>query len=246
VLLRAGARTELAAENVALGGPYVAVRTGDRITVLDRATLAVVGARDVRAATQLAVSRGWLVWRVARPDGGDRLYASPLPALQETRLVAGSGGPERIGRPALAGDRLVYGVSTATASRIVLDDLARRTRRVVLRSPSAQLAQPALRHRRLLYVEATYCSQRLRLAGLGQRDHVRTLLRIGSTARRDAGHDPGYTTQGSEPSLCPPGTPPRTDTMLWTTALGDDVAYVTLLRRRADGRSSTTLVRERA
>ena len=63
--------------------------------------------------------------------------------------------------------------------------------------------------------------------------HPRTLLRIGTTAHRDEGHDPGYTTQGSEPSLCPPGTPRRTDTVLWTTALGAGTAYVTLLRPSA-------------
>jgi hypothetical protein len=59
---------------------------------------------------------------------------------------------------------------------------------------------------------------------------VRTLLTIGSTAHRDRGYEPGHTTQGSEPSRCPRGTPHRTDAILWSTALAPAAAYVTLLR----------------
>lgn len=234
VLQRAdGTRADLPADDVALGGPYLAVRHGDAIEVLDRASLAVVLQRNVRRATQLAVSRGWLVWRVARAGGGDRLYAVALPAPGATRLLAGVGAPERIGRPALFGDRLAYAVATPARSQIVTQDLARGGRTVVRSSTATELSQPALHGDRLLYVEASYCSQELRLTRLHGARHPRTLLRIGTTAHRDAGHDPGYTTQGSEPSLCPPGTPRRTDTVLWTTALGSRTAYVTLLRPSA-------------
>jgi hypothetical protein len=106
---------------------------------------------------------------------------------------------------------------------------------VLLRSHRTQLSQPALDGGRVLFVESSFCSQRLRLTRLGHPDRARTLLRLGTTAQRDEGHEPGYTTQGSEPSLCPPGTPHRTDTLLWTTALAGHAAYVALLRPAAAG-----------
>jgi hypothetical protein len=243
-IVQGDARSEQPAQNVALGGRYLALRQGDTIAIVDRTTGALVGQRAAPGATQLAVSDRWLVWRATRAGGGDRLYASALPALAQTRLVAGVRARKRIGRPALDGDRLAYAVAEPHESRIVLERLARGSRRVVLRAPLAQLSQPALDGGRLLFVQSTYCSQRLRLARLAHPHRgVRTLLRIGSTAHRDSGHDPELTTQGREPSLCPRGTPPRTDTVLWTTALGGQDAYVTLLDPSATGAPRTTLTR---
>lgn len=235
------ALAELPAEQAAIGGPYVATRSGDRIEVRDRATGALVAQRRAPGATQLAVSAGWLVWRVTRPGGGDRLHASALPGLAGTRVVAGVRGRERIGRPALDGDRLAYATGTRLTSRIVVERLGgRRVRRVVLHARLAELSQPSLRGRHLLFVHATHCSQRLRLVRLGGSLHgARTLLRIGTTAHRDPGHEHDFSTQGREPGLCRRGTPPRTDTVLWTTALGLRDAYVTLLRPAADGPSAT-------
>jgi hypothetical protein len=172
--------------------------------------------------------------------------------MQAERVVAGVHGRERIGRPALDGDRLAYAIATPTrkASRIVVErlgsaDPAARHRRTVLRAPLAQLSQPALRGPRLLFVHATHCSQRLRLARLGESlSKARTLLRVGTTAHRDAGHEHDHTTQGREPGECSHGTPPRTDTLLWATALGVDYAYVTLLRPAAGGvAAAATLAR---
>lgn len=242
VVFDGGRRSELPARNVAIGGAYVAVRVGEHVTVRDRATGALVAERDAPGITQLAVSRHWLVWRATGAGGGDRLYASALPALAGARLVAGAAGRESIDRPALSGDHLAYAVSTPAVSRILIVNLATRRRRVVLRSRLAQLSQPALSGDRLLFVQSTYCSQRLRLTRTNFARHPRTLLTIGSTARRDEGHDPALTTQGSEPSRCPAGTPHRTDTVLWTTALGARDAYLTLLRPTA-GSAATTLVR---
>ncbi len=230
------------ARRVAVGGPHLAVQLGDRVTVRLFAGGADVAAIDLPGLTQLAVSRGWLVWRAGLPDGGERLYALPLPALGEARVVAQVGPRERIGRPSLAGDRLAYAVSGDDGSRIVVADLASATERTVLRSRLTQLSQPALRHRRLLYVEADFCVQRLLLADVRRPRSPRTLLRLGTTADRDEGHQHGHTTQGREPGMCPAGTPHRTDVMLWSTALAANGAYVTLLRPRA-ARPSAEIVR---
>lgn len=245
----------LASRLAALGGPHLAQVAGGAIAVSDwtRHTTpvfspagdAVARVASGAAVTQLAVSSRWLVWLTRDADGGQTLLATPLPAAADypSTALARSTGRLRIGRPALAGDRLAYALSSARGgSRIVLHDLAAGKVSVVRRSARTQLSQPALRHDRLLYVEARACDQRLLLTRLGR--STRTLLRIGSPGRRDAGHEHGHTTQGSEPTDCPRGTPRHDGRMLWTTALGAGSAYVTLLRPAASARRDrATLVR---
>jgi hypothetical protein len=257
VLMQGGVRSELAADQVAIGGRYLALRDGGTISLRDRGSGAPLGAVTAPCATQLAVSDRWLVWRAPRPGGGDRLWALPLPIAQATpaerrpvagasgvaRVVAGSGVRESLDRPSLAGDHLAYASHTRGESAIAIVDLASRRRRVVLGTRVAQVAQPALDGGRLLFVQSSYCSQRLRVISTRTLRGARTLLTLGATAHRDSGHEPGYTTQGSEPSRCPPGTPPRTDTVLWTTALAGRTAYVTLLRPAADRASDARIVR---
>ena len=236
VLVENDARREYGGQNVALGGRLVATREGERIVVRDRASDAVVLEQAAPRATQLAVPDSWLVWRTTRRGGGDRLWAMALPVARAVpasapgpRLIAGVRRRKSLGRPALDGDRLAYAVATRRESRIVVERLDRGSRRVLLRSDGAQLSQPALDGGRVLFVQSSQCSQRLRLTRLGHPGRARTLLRLGTTAHRDAGHEPDHTTQGSEASHCPGGTPHRTDTVLWSTALAGRDAYVTLL-----------------
>lgn len=254
VLVTGDARSELPAQGVAIGGPYVATRDGAHITVRDRASGAVVAEQHAPGASQLAVSQRWLVWRANRPGGGDRLWAMALPAARAVpaegnsdpvpaggevattaRLVAGTGDRESIDRPALSGDHLAYAASSRTDSRILIVNLATRSRRVALGTRIAQLSQPALAGGRLLFVQSTDCSQRLRVIRTSTLSRPRTLLRLGTIAHRDAGHELQYTAIGSNSSHCPRGTPHRTDTVLWTTALAGRAAYVTLLRPGSAG-----------
>lgn len=238
-------RTRLAADNVAIGGPYLAIRTGGVILLRDRASGRVVAQLNVQRASQLAVSSHWLVWREVGRSGGDRLLATRLPQLSRPRVIAADRRGAQVGRPALSLDRLVYAVSTTHASSLVARNLTTGAGSTVRSSTLTQLSQPALRNGALLYVEADYCTQRLVLMRLHAPHRARVLLRIGSTAPRDAGHEPGYTTQGSEPSRCPAGTPRRTDTLLWSTALAPGAAYVTLLRPSATAGVGATLARVR-
>jgi hypothetical protein len=229
IVASGAARTTAPAQNAAIGGVYLATRSGDTITVIDRASGALVAQRTAPGTTQLAVSDQWLVWRTTRRGGGDRLEAAQLPGLADVRVVAGVRKRKRIGRPALVGDHLAYAVAERHESRIVVDDLAGGTRRVLLRARFTQLSQPALNGGRLLYVQSTFCTQRLRVTSTGKPGSSRTLLTLGTNAHRDSGHEHHYSAQGSEPGHCRPHTPPRTDTVLWTTALGVRDAYVTLL-----------------
>lgn len=246
VLVQHGVRAALPARLVALGGRFVATDAGHAIVVRDRASGAPLATVPVSGATQLAVSDRWLVWRADRPGGGDRLWALPLPLAQAqpalavaagvARIVAGGvGAHASIDRPALSGDRLAYAATSQAGSRIAVANLATHRRRVVLAARRALLAQPALDGGRLLFVRSTYCSQLLELVATRAPQRARVLLALGTTAHRDAGHEPGQNAQGSAPSRCPSGSPRRTDTLLWTTALAGRDAFVTLLRPGAGG-----------
>ena len=254
LLVDGDARIALPAQDVAIGGRWVATLAGGAITVRDRATGAVVAQRAAPGASQLAVSGGWLVWRAPRPGGGDRLYASRLPAppppgtavplaIELPRVVAGGiGAHASIDRPALSGDRLVYATSTPGVSRVAIVNLATRGRRVVLATRVSQLSQPALDGGRLLFVQSTSCNQRLLVDRTSRPHRLRTLFEIGTTAHRDAGREPGLDPTGSATSRCPRGTPHRTDMLLWTTALAGRDAYVTLLRPGAGGRPAAARI----
>jgi hypothetical protein len=238
VLVDGTVRSELPAQTVAVGGRYVATRQGDHLAVEDRASGAVVVERDVADVTQLAVSNRWFVWRTTS-GRGDRLWVLPLPVAQAVpaqdagiaRLVTGASGRKAIDRPTLSGDHLAYAATTRGSSRILIVNLATQRRRLALVARAGRLSQPSLDGGRLLYVQSSYCSQRLRVIETSRlASRPRTLLRIGANARRDEGHEHDYATQGSEPGRCPRGTPGYTDTVLWTTALAGRDAYVTLLR----------------
>jgi hypothetical protein len=245
VLVDGDAIAELPADDVAVGGRYLATRSGTTLTVQDRGSGTTVAQLDAPGATALAVSNSWLAWRADRPGGGDRLWTLPLPVAQAVpaapgvaRLVAGARRRVAIDRPALSGDRLAYAANDRGISAIAIVNLATRHRRRALALRGGQLSQPALDRGALLYVQSSFCSQRLRVVATRRLRRPRTLLRIGATARRDAAHEHDYSTQGSEPSACPRGTPRRTDTLLWTTALAGRGAYVTLLRPGARGGSA--------
>ncbi len=224
----------------ALGGGDLAVHNGPDITVT--AGPALVGHVAIPGLVQVAVSATWLAARAVDPAGRGLLYVVPLPALAPTTMIAAEPSGVDLGRPAIDGDRIVVALNGPRTSRIIEFDLAKASHRVLRSSPGNQLLNPSLRGDGLLYVEATYCDQRLILGSSATPTQDRTLLRIGGVASRDAGHEPHHTSQGSEPSRCPVPRAPRTHVSLWTTALGPLAAYVTELAPNPPATPSATLV----
>jgi hypothetical protein len=223
----------------ALGGPYLVLHDGPTVTVT--AGGATVGRVALPGVEQLAVSAAWLVARVADATGRQILFALPLPSLAPAMLVAAEPAVD-LGRPAVDGDRVVAAITGPAVSRIVEFDLGSRRQRVLRQSRGSQLLNPSLLGGRLLYERATYCDQRLILGSPDTAAGGQVLLRLGGVARRDAGHEPGHTSQGSAPSRCPKPRVPRTPVSLWTTALGPAEAYVTELTPQAAGPPLATLV----
>ena len=233
ILIRAGRPAQrLPGSFPATGGGRVAWVQDEQIVVADAATLVPQEAFPVPGVDALAVSAGWVAWRVGR-----RLHARALGG-GAVRVVARGD----VGRPALEGDRLVFHRAAARRSRLHLVDLARRTRRVLRSARGALLLNPSLLGRELLYVRSTRARQQLRLRRGGRE---RVLYATTPTGRRDTGEEPGRDRTDHGTPFPEPAPRPRAGVTvtLWTTALARDAAYVTRLRARRGGGASAVLLR---
>jgi hypothetical protein len=211
-----------------LGGLYIAWRDGETVQVANAAdsTLTPVVSVTVPGVDALAVSDRWLVTR-APTSKGDALAARPLDAPTEVHPIASSRRPTQLGRPSIDGDVVVFHVATPHGSRIVEYDLAGSVTRVLRRSVSALLTNPALLGDRVLYVRQGDLAQQLELGPVRAGGRDRVLYRLAAPAQHDAGYEPGYSHQTRTPH-------PRTaQWTFWTTALSATHAYVTLVPRRS-------------
>jgi hypothetical protein len=241
VLVSGDGQTRVPGSHPALGGARIALIVGAAIQI--RQTSGTPFARTIPApgADAVAVSAEWVAWR-AHADDGDTIYATPL-AGGATRRVAKA---RELGRPALEGHRLAYHVNGRTGSRIVIADLTTGKRRTVRRERRTLLINPSLHGGQLAYVRNQFKRQELRLGPQSKRrpTHDRRLWSTVPTGRRVAGHDPGreHFRHGWPRKLWP--RPKRgLSATLWTTALGDGVAYVALLRQVAGQPLQATILR---
>jgi hypothetical protein len=138
--------------------------------------------------------------------------------------------PAALSRPAISGNTVVYSTATASGGWITAVDLANNRSRQIRVSHESQLLNPSLLGTALVYVESARCSQRLVLGYL-RVPVVRTLLTFAPVAGADVGHEPEHTAQGSR---TPCGRRPLQGarSLLWTTALAPDRAFVTVLDAR--------------
>jgi hypothetical protein len=238
-LLRNGQKLQLPGKDPALGDSFAAWHTEAAVTVAARDTLAPAVQLSIPGVDKLAVSDRWLVYRVKLPNGADEIASRALPAAMQPVLVARPRPAGRLGRPSLSGDIVVYHLATPGGSWLKAYDLARHTSRTLRYSRDNQLLNPSLLGSSLLYVRASRCSQQLRLGSLaGGRERV--LYQLAPLAGQDRGHERGHTRQGEH--LPCPHRPRPTKRMLWTTALGETVAYFTVIDPRRGGRTTPTLL----
>ena len=191
----------------AVGGPYVAVLSGETTLLLDRATLVTLAEVPTPGADALAVSQGWLAYRAKLKEGGDGIFARSMPtpgAFGTLQTVATIGDPAQLSPPSLDGGLLLYGIARPRGSRIVQRVLGSRKRRTLIRSGSALLFNPAVKGSRFAYV---------RTGGRGSK------LMIRKRAKRGRGK-PAFGVRRSRGTLT-------------STALTEGRAYVTLLHPSA-------------
>jgi hypothetical protein len=246
MLDRWGTREPTPGPHPAVGGGLLAFTGPETVEVRSQPDPLYAVTLPAPGADAVAVGAGWVAWRERHGDA-DVLMASPLPpAAPAPRRLASASAPVQVGRPALAGDRLLFHVAGTRSSRIDEVDLATGLRRTLRRQPRALLLNPSASGRHLLYVRSTFQRQQLRIGALEARAvrSDRAVYGLVPTGRRDAGHGPGDKHQAhGHPKKLPPRPRPGVAYTLWSTALGPDAAFVTRLRQKSGSPMRPTLLR---
>jgi hypothetical protein len=198
----------------AMGGPFLAIISGpDRIAVLNRSTRRRLAVVRAPGAESVAISRDWLAYLAIR-RGRYLLRARRIsdPAHPgHVKGIASVPSPNQIGHPSVGGRSVFYTVSKRRRNSIKRHNLKSGKEGTVVRSRAAQLLNPAVQGRHLLYVRVTRGSEPP-LAIHPRR--LRQALMVKRLGRHGAGHK--IYSRGRR------GT-------LWTTALAGRRALVTVL-----------------
>jgi hypothetical protein len=214
VISRGGPEVSLPGTHPAIGGRFIATVTGNTIQLLDRNSLAPVARIDAPGADALAVSDSWLAYR-APAAGGDAIYivsiANPA-APAPPALVASEGGASQLSPPAVDGSTLVYAIATPRRSRVVQLAMGTPKQRTLVSSRMLLLFDPAVSGTSFAYVRSNARGSRLMVRARKGHGAGRVLL----TVKRAQG-------------------------MLWSDALTDSVAYVTLLEPSSGTPDATIL-----
>ena len=121
VLRQGGHNTLLPGHDPALGEGRVAVLRAGHVLILSAKDLAQVGRVRAKDADAVAISGTWVAWR-ARIKGRDQIRARNIgdPAKPgPEHTVARAGGDAQLGRPSLDGNRLVYARASEAENLIV-------------------------------------------------------------------------------------------------------------------------------
>jgi hypothetical protein len=201
-----GSTRSLPGTDPAIGGPWVAVAGSGRVRVFERETMEPTGSVAARGVDGIAVSRGWLAYRMSR-KGRDIVKVTALGRGGKplrTRRLARSKHPAQLSRPAADRNLVLLAVANKRRSKLVRYRLraGRRTaKRALIATPTATVAGPSIAGKRIAYVLTTRKRQTVRVKGLGK-GKGRTVL------RRRSG-------------------PPT----LWTTAISGKRVFVTIVNR---------------
>jgi hypothetical protein len=203
VISRGGPEIPLPGKHPAIGGRFVATITGDSIQLLDRNSLAPVAQLPAPGADAVAVSDSWLAYR-APAGGGDGIYiryiANPASPASPL-LLASEGGASQLSPPSIDGSILLYAIATPRGSRVVQWVMGTHKHRTLVRSRRLLLFDPAVDGRSFAYVRSD--ARRSRLMVRGRQDHGAGRILF---------------------------TLKRADGVLYSDALTDAVAYVTVLK----------------
>lgn len=132
MLQRQGPDLAVQGRDPAAGGGRVATIAAGEIVLMSAVSLEVIGRVPAPDADAVAVSRRWVVWR-ARRNGRDFLRARNVTDPRHPgpeHALGKAGGSAQLGRPSLDDNRLVYARATQHENRIVKRLLgARRKKR---------------------------------------------------------------------------------------------------------------------
>jgi hypothetical protein len=214
VVNRSGAEVAVPGTHPAIGGRYIATVVGDVVQLFDRTTLAPVAQISAPGADAIAISDLWLAYR-APASGGDGIYiryiADPA-APAPPSLVESEGGSSQLSPPSVDDSTLLYAIATPNGSRVVQSVMGTPSRRTLVSSGRLLLFDPAVSGNSFAYVRSDARHSRLMV-------------------RRLHAHGPGRILFTLKPSAG----------MLWSDALTDGVAYVTVLQPKAAGADASIL-----
>jgi hypothetical protein len=208
-----GHHYDLPGRDPAVGDKRVAVISGDQIKILSRFSRSTLGSVTAPNAQAVAVSNRWLVY-LAVNEGHYALKARRIrrPAHPgKVRGIASVKGSTQIGHPSIDRGRVFYAVAKRHSNSIKRRSLGSGHRGTVLKSRTAELLNPSVLGKRLLYVRVS------RGPESPQATHPRKLqqrLMLKKVGRGGAGH--AIYSHGA-------------DRTLWTTSLSAKRAFVTLL-----------------
>lgn len=237
VLRRAGSKiVRLPGTDPAIGGPYVAVRQGDTVALLNRRTLTEVGRVDAPGADALAVSASWLAYRVHGAEGDDlrvRSISRGEPgagvAFGPESEVARASSPGGLGRPSLDGRTLVYSRATESGNGLAELSLPRRKARFLLATRRLLVSAPSVQGAYFSYLLTTNERQEVRVRRLRGRGLGRLVYSLPATSRRDQDRGAGHRRL---PTRVPPPDRRRTNTAIAGTTLAGRSVYLTFLEQR--------------
>jgi hypothetical protein len=198
----------------ALGGKFAAVISdGNRIEILDRFSRQAIRSTSAANAQAVAISRRWLAYLTVHRGRytlkARRLRRGAHPG--KARRIASVKPPAQLGRPTLRGSQLFYTVSKRRVNSIKRRSLASGKRGSILRSRTAELLNPSVLGRHLVYVRVS------RGPESPQATHPRA-LRQALMIKRVGHHGAGRRIYTHGP-----------DRNLWSTALSGRRGFVTLL-----------------
>lgn len=199
VISRGGAEIDLPGSHPAIGGRYVATVAGDSVQLLDRNSLVPVARIEAPGADALAVSDSWLAYR-APTGAGDGIFIRYIADPAAPAQPALVAAANRLSPPAVDGGTLLYGVASPRGSRIVQRVMGTSKHRALVRSRRLLLFDPAVLGPAFSYVRTDARRSRLMV----RRRHRHGSGRVLFTVKRSAGQ-------------------------LWSNALTDALAYVTVI-----------------
>jgi hypothetical protein len=206
VISRGGPEVPLLGKHPAIGGRYVATVGGNAVLLFDRNTLSPIAKVDAPGADAIAVSDSWLAYR-APAGGGEGIYiryiANPASPAPPF-LLASEAGASQLSPPAVDGSVLLYAIATPRGSRIVQWAMGTHKHRALVRSQRLLVFDPAVDGHSFSYVRSDARRSRLMVRGRHRHGTGRVLF----TLKRSAG-------------------------VLWSDALTDSLAYVTVLNPSA-------------
>jgi hypothetical protein len=212
VISRGGPEVPLPGAHPAIGGRFVATVAGDSILLLDRNSLAPIAQVPAPGADAVAVSDAWLAYR-APTAGGEAIsisYIANPASPAPPLLVASEGGAAQLSPPAVDGSTLLYAIATPRGGRVVQWVMGTHKHRALVSSHRLLLFNPAVDGKSFAYVRSDARRSRLMVRGRHGHGAGRILL----TLKRSAGE-------------------------LYSAALTDSVAYVTILNPSASNADAT-------